>query len=125
MNYKYSVTCRGQHVGIVYVQKEGLYYHFSCCCSISKDIMYRLIVDYGNSKEHLGILVPKGNDFVLEKKVPAKRVSERNMIFELIPKHVLHAGTFVPISPTEPFSYISSLKKSFLGIQNETLGIVL
>ena len=125
MDCKYSVTCRGQHVGIVYVQKEGLYYHFSCCCSISKDNMYRLIVDYGNTKENLGILVPKGNNFVLEKKIPAKRISVRNMVFELIPKHALHTGTFVPISPVEPFSYISSLKKSFLCIQNESLGIVL
>ena len=76
--------------------------------------MYRLMVDTGPVRENLGILVPKDGSFALDTKVPAKRIGEGNMIFSLISKQEEYKGTFVPIYPEEPFTYISRLKESFL-----------
>ena len=62
---------------------------------------------------------------MLETKVPVKRIGEGEMSFILIPKQVPLSGTFVPISPEEPFAYISRLKKSFLVYKNGQVGILI
>ena len=114
MERSFSVTDRGKPVGKVLVQRHGLYYHFSCRCSLSGDIMYRLLVTCGNHQEDLGILVPKEESFVLHTRIPVKRIGEGDMAFTLVTKHEAPSGTFVPICPEEPFTYLARLKQSFL-----------
>ena len=125
MEQSYSVTICGQQAGKVIVQRQGLYYLFSCRCRLSGDMMYRLSVTCGAQQESLGILIPKDGNFMLETKVPVKRIGEGEMSFILIPKQVPLSGTFVPISPEEPFAYISRLKKSFLVYKNGQVGILI
>lgn len=119
----FSVTVCGKPVGKVIVQRQGLYYLFSCRCNLSEDVMYRLMVDCGPVRENLGILIPQNGSFVLDTKVPAKRIGEGNMIFSLISKQEEYKGVFVPIYPEEPFTYISRLKESFLVYRNGQPGI--
>ena len=123
MEGQYSVTVSGQPVGKVVVQRQGLYYLFSCRCALSGAGIYRLAVTSGSERETLGILVPKDGSFVLETKVPVKRFGKGEMVFSLISRHERSTGTFIPISPEEPFAYISRLKKSFLEIKNGQMGI--
>lgn len=85
--------------------------------------MYRLMVTCGSSQESLGILVPMEGSFVLNTKLPVKRIGEGNMIFTLVSKQEGHMENFVPISPEEPFAYISRLKESFLIHRNGQPGI--
>ena len=123
MERKFSVTVCGKHAGKVLVQRQGLYYRFTCRCNLAGDIIYRLMVTCGNVRENLGILVPKEESFVLDTKLPVKSIGEGDMSFTLIPKHEAYSGTFVPISPEEPFAYISRLKKSFLILRDGQPGI--
>ena len=123
MEHSYSVTVCGQHAGKVLVQQQGLYYLFSCRCSLSGDVMYRLTVSCGGLRENLGILVPEHGSYVLNKKVPVKRIGNGAMSFALVPKNDDLKRTFVPIHPEEPFGYISRLKESFLMIRNGQPGI--
>ena len=123
MECNYSVTVYGKHAGKVIVQRQGLYYHFLCRCSLTGDIMYRLVVTCGTVQESLGILVPKDGSFMLETRLPIKRIGVGNLSFALIPKHETIGGRFVPISPEEPFAYISRLKNSFLILRNGQPGI--
>lgn len=85
--------------------------------------MYRLVVTCGSVRESLGILVPKDGGFVLETRLPVKRIGAGEMAFALVPKHEVCKETFVPIHPEEPFAYIARLKKSFLVLQNGQAGI--
>lgn len=123
MERKYSVTVCGKQAGVVLVRRQGLYFHFNCRCNLSGDIIYRLVVVCGMVQENLGILVPDQDSFVLDTKLPVKRIGEGELSFMLIPKHEMLAGTFVPISPEEPFAYISRLKDSFLILKNGQAGI--
>lgn len=123
MEGNYSVTVCGNHAGKVVVRRQGLYYHFSCCCKLSGDRIYRLVVTCGNVRESLGIPVPKGDFFILETKQPVKRIGEGELTFSLVPKQEELSGKFVPIYPEEPFGYISRLKESFLILQNGQPGI--
>ena len=83
------------------------------------------MVTCGSVQENLGILVPEEDSFVLNTSLPVKRIGEGEMSFVLRPKQESLTGSFVPISPEEPFSYLSRLKESFLEIRNGEIGIVI
>lgn len=123
MEGQFSVAAGGRQVGKVLVHRQGLYYHFLCRCCLDGDIMYRLLVTCGTVRENLGILVPTEGSFVLNRKLPVKRIGEGKLSFTLVPIKEEATGTFIPIKPEEPFAYISRLKTSFLIMQNGQPGI--
>lgn len=121
---KYDVTLNGKVVGQAQVRKEGLYYRFQCQCRLSGDVC-KLEVACGENRANLGVLIPTGDGFGLETKLPVKRIGEGIMEFFIIPNRVVLAGKFVPIYPEEPFAYIEKLKKAHLARQNGQLGIII
>lgn len=124
MEGNYEVTFGGKAVGKVQVLRQGLYYRFLCRCHLSGDVICRLWVYCGDKSENLGVVVPMGDGFGLDKKIPVKRLGEGSMEFSLGPKHE-QRGTFVPIYPEEPFAYIERLKDSFLVQKNAQVGIMI
>ena len=123
MEGAFSVTLRGKQVGKVLVKKQGLYYSFCCRCDLCEDAIYRLTVICGTVRENLGILVPEDGSFVLETRKPVKMIGEGDCRFTLCTKQERTSDTFVPISPEEPFAYISRLKQSFLVLREGQPGI--
>lgn len=123
MERYYTVSGNGTQEGKVLVKQQGLYYFISCRCKLASDSMYRLRVTCGAVHENLGILVPKDGCFVLDTKIPVKRLGTGDMFFTLLPKQEQASGIFVPIHPEEPFAYISQLKKSFLQYKDGQPGI--
>ena len=123
MEGQFPVILGFRQVGKVLVQRQGLYYHFSCRCLLDGDSMYRLLVTSGTIRENLGILVPAEGSFVLNKKFPVKKIGEGELSFTLSPRKEDTVRTFVPIKPEEPFAYISRLKASFLMVRNGQPGI--
>ena len=123
MERSFSINVCGRPIGKVTVQKQGLYYRFICRCDLSGDIIYRLMVSCGTVRENLGVLIPQKGSFYLDTKLPVKRIGEGDMVFTLLPKQDACSGTFIPIYPEEPFSYISRLKKTFLMYENGQPGI--
>ncbi len=121
----YGVYFGSQLSGKVQVQRQGLYYRFSCRCQLSGDVLCRLMVTCGENRENLGVVVPMDGGFGLDTRIPAKRLGEGEMAFSLVSKHTSSAGKFVPISPEEPFAYLSRLKESYLARQGEQVGIIL
>ena len=123
MERYFSVTARGKHAGKVLLRQQGLYYHVQCRCDLTGNSIYRLVVTCGTVRESLGILVPKEGSFVLDTKLPVKRIGTGDMSFSLVPKQESDAQTFVPICPEEPFAYIARLKRSFLTLRDGQSGI--
>ena len=124
MERSYSVSIRGTPVGKVLVQRQGLYYHISCRCQLKGDTIYRLVVTSGSTSINLGIVVPISNGFILNTKLPVKKIGEGEFAFSLCTKQDEASGTFIPITPEEPFAYISRLKDSFLTLQDGRSGIL-
>ena len=87
--------------------------------------MYRLLVTCGTVQTNLGILVPLDGSFVCNTKIPVKHIGEGELRFSLIPAQEVHSGTFIPISPQEPFAYLAQLKDTFLVRRNGQTGILL
>ena len=124
MEENYSVFFGSRAVGKVQVTRQGLYYRFLCRCQISGDVVCRLHVRCGEREERLGVVVPIGEGFGLETRLPVKRLGEGEMAFSLVPKHDGPKERFVPISPEEPFAYLSRLKDAYLEKRDGRLGAV-
>ena len=82
----YDITHEGAPVGTARMEKQGLYYVFSCRCRLPKEGLYRIHAINGAAREDLGICIPMDGVFGMDKKVPQKRIGEGTLTFELIPK---------------------------------------
>lgn len=125
MEVFYPLCFGGTAVGQVRLVKEGLYYRFFCRCRLSGDVVCRVMVNWGDLRENLGILVPSGEGFALETRVPVKRFGKGKPEFSVTPSRPPTGEKFLPISPEEPFSYIARLKDAFLEVREGQVGAVL
>jgi hypothetical protein len=125
MNGEYEIRLGKEVVGTATVEQQGLYYRFSCRCSISGSVICRVTVSCNGHHENLGVLVPMGNDFALTTKVAVKKLGKGPFQFRAMPKHQKSEGEFIPIYPEEPFAYISRLQNAFLEIRNGQAGVVI
>ena len=113
-----------QAVGKVQVFRQGLYYRFLCRCCIPAGAVKRIWVSCGEKQESLGVLVPMGDGFGLETRLPVKRLGEGELTFSLEQKLEKPEGKFVPIIPEEPFAYIERLKEAYLVKKDGQVGVV-
>jgi hypothetical protein len=82
----YDITHESALVGTARMEKQGLYYVFSCRCRLPKEGLYRIHAINGDAREDLGICIPMDGVFGMDKKVPQKRIGEGILTFELVPK---------------------------------------
>ena len=125
MEGTYDVLVSSRPVGQVHVTRQGLYYHFRCTCQLTGDVVCKLRVACEGREENLGVLVPSGGRFVLETKVPVKRLGRGKPEFRVVPNRVKLTESFIPIRPEEPFAYIERLKDAYLARQNGQIGVII
>lgn len=121
----YEITLGGRAVGQASVFRRGLYWYFDCSCSLSGEVICRITVSCGGKTESLGIPVPQGKDFVLRTRVPVKKLGAGVPEFRVAPKRTELPGNWVPVSPEEPFVYLSRLQDAFLQVRDGKVGIIL
>ena len=125
MEGTYPILLGGEPIGQANVEKRGLYYHFSCTCDLSGEVIYRIVAQTGEKTENLGIPVPEGDQFTLNAKLPVSRIGEGDLAFRAVPRHTERKGKFVPLSPDSPFPYLHRLQNAYLERRNGELGVVL
>ena len=118
----YEVRLNNAAAGKVQVTREGLYYRIQCRCTVPDDEVYRLLSVSEHGRENIGVVVPENEGYVLNKRIPAKKLPEDSS-FILSAKIEADSGKFIPISPEEPFSYIDQLQSAFLEIQEGNIGV--
>lgn len=121
----YPILRGGETIGQASVEKKGLYYYFFCSCDLSGEVIYRLMVSCGDRSESLGVPVPEGDAFVLNTRIPVNRLGQGEITIRAVPKHGQLEGTFIPISPDEPFEYLRQLEKAVYEKRNGQPGILL
>ena len=122
MEGSFEVRQGGRVAGKVQVIAQGLYVRIICRCQIEGSQVYRLFAISGSHQENLGVLVPDGDGFLLDKRIPAKRLGQ-GISFYLSAGSGHTEGKFIPICPEEPFAYIDRLKTAFLESQGEIIGV--
>lgn len=121
----YEVYFGNQLAGKTQVIKSGLYYRIVCRCRVTGAVMCRLSVLSEDTSVDLGILVPTDGGFGLDTRIAQKKLGKGKLNFRIIVKNENARHKFMPITPEEPFSYLSRLKEGFLERQGSQLGIML
>ena len=119
----YEVYFGREAAGKVQLLQQGLYYRVICRCIVPGNQVYRLIALVGDKRESIGVMVPEGDGFILDKKIPAKRLEGGRLRFLASSGGAGVDGSFVPICPEEPFQYIDRLKNAFLESEQGKIGI--
>lgn len=146
MDENYAVMYRGEQVGKLQMQKQGLYCRMQCRCQLPGDDIYRLKMLQGKESIHIGVLVPEGDGFLLDKRIPAKRIPAGELHFvvrgsrepeepeekpeekpeqtqEQTQESIPEEQEFVPICEEEPFPALEQVRDSILAWQDGQPGI--
>ena len=70
----YPIELSGREIGQAEVTRQGLYYHFTCRCRLTGEVICRLAAVCGDQMENLGVPVPENGYFVLQKNVPVSKL---------------------------------------------------
>jgi hypothetical protein len=124
MEGTYDILLGGAMIGQAQVDKEGLFLRFRCRCRLSGEVIYQLTVSDGCHTEKLGIPVPESGWFVLDTRLPAKRLENAPLFIRAVPRHGELSG-FIPVKPEEPFMYLSRIKDAYLAVRDGQAGILL
>lgn len=119
----YPIVSGTEPVGEVQVYPKGLYYHFRCRCIHDQECVCRLMIRCGNQVEKLGIMVPEGEYFVLNRQIAKKHFVDESPVFFLLGDlKEAENGLFIPISSEEPFEHLSRLQDAVLENREGILG---
>ena len=118
----YAVYLEDKAAGKLQIEKEGLYYRLTCRCVVPDDLVYRLFAVTDQGRENLGVVLPENGGYVLQRKIPAKRL-QPGCRFLLSARGEENTGKFVPVYPEEPFTYITQLETAFLEVRNGQTGL--
>lgn len=110
----YEVYSAGQAVGKVTVSRQGLYYRFNCRCTLTGEVMFRLVLEDGNNRYDLGILTPVDGFFGLQCRRTLKQMECTAPRFILRPNRKSYGAELISVKPQEPFAYLSALENAFL-----------
>ncbi len=121
----YRVYYGTQSIGEAKVSREGLYYNFHCECKNGPKEIYKIFVRSGDQMLLLGTPVPKGGAFLLDTKIPRKRLESGALKFIAVTKSEGSFGKFVVIKENEPFLYLKDLKDAFWQAREGVKGIVI
>jgi hypothetical protein len=119
----YDVFMDKKIVGHVCVTKEGLYTKFVCQCKLPDKELYRLVLSCCDKETDLGICVPQGEYYMVNKDVPNKKIGEGKMEFTIVTKRII--SNFIPLRPGAPFPYLSELANSRFAVENGAYGILI
>lgn len=119
----YAITLGGRAVGQAAVFQNGLYLYFECRCRLTGETVCRIRVKCGGKEEDLGIPVPEGREFVLRRKLPAKRLGAGVPEFRVEPKRTALPENWVPVRAEEPFAYLTRLQDAFLEVRDGQVGV--
>lgn len=125
MEGTYEIYLGRDNVGEAKVERQGLYYCFTCRCRLHSEVISRVTVTCGGHTESLGILAPMGKEYCLTKKLPVKKLKDGIPEFRIMPKRPGMPGVFIDVYPEEPFRYIAKLEKAYLEERRGRLGIMI
>ena len=110
----YDVLYNDKKVGRIQLEKDGLYYQFSCACTPPGNGIYRLYTYDGNTVIKLGVCIPDGNRFVIRTKIPTKYFFGNPNSFWLESDGV----STIPISNGKTFGRLDKLDTARLSTLN-------
>lgn len=121
----WDVYFEDKPVGTCRVWREGLYYRFNCRCDRVTEEICRLLLQCGEKTVDLGVLIPVGSGFGLDRKLSARNMPAGEPQFSVKVLHRQSDGRFIPVRESDSFAFLSALEKARFGKQNGEVGVFL
>ncbi len=120
----YDVTLNRDIIGSVRVTYEGLYTRFQCHCQLPDEQIYRLLLCCGEQEIDLGVCIPMGTHFGVNKMCPNKQIADGDKVFRVICASQNKSAEFVPVLTDNAFDGISMLESARLYLDHGQYGIL-
>lgn len=120
----YQISNGEQIIGVAQVSQEGLYYKIFCRCKLPMNGIHRVYVSNNGVERDLGICVPNGEEFILEKKVPIKHIGQGELKFLAGKKSGKERVNKVPICRDKPFGAMKAIRRGRFAIYDGNFYIV-
>lgn len=114
----YQISNGNQIIGVAQVSKEGLYYKIACHCKLPMNAIHRIYVSNDTVERDLGICVPQGGEFVLERKIPIKHIGQDKLKFYTGKKKEKEEVYKVPVCRDEPFEAMKIIRRGRFAIHD-------
>lgn len=118
----FDVMLNERTVGTASVNREGLYYHFSCKCILPDKDIHAIWVLWEGGSRKLGVCVPEGRYAYLNTKVPVKYIPGGKLYFRIDHREELD---FYPVDPDVAFAHMDKLTKARFAEVNGKPGLVI
>lgn len=125
MDGTWNVYFEERTVGACRLWREGLYIRISCRCERVGEGICRLELRCGEETVDLGVLVPIGGGFGLDRKLPAKSIPLGEPKFCLKTQGRQVKEKFIPIREGEAFPCLSKLTDALFGEREGQVGVFL
>ena len=109
MTGTYHITLDNHRVGTAAVTQQGLYYRIACQCVFKVKGFYCISAESGEHREHLGLCIPEGDRYILNKSIPVKRFPEKKLSFYASRKKENSEHTFIPVETGGEFTGLAEL----------------
>ena len=86
MYQTYDIYLKDRVVGQATVNKAGLYCAINAVAKFHEPGFYRLMLQSGTRNVDLGLFVPSGEMYILNKKIPYKHIATQPYEFNVIPR---------------------------------------
>ena len=119
----YPVLLHDKDVGMVKIEREGMFYKVLYQCSFPDHQIYRMMLAYDDTLIDLGVCVPSKNIYHSAGRLPCKNIDTEKLSFYLTTGKVKANG--IPVETGKPFAYLDKLDNAYLVTDHETTRIVI
>lgn len=125
MEGKYPVLDGNEVIGWVIVSRQGLYYCIQCRCTMIRKEVYKLQAVMEGQVHHVGVLIPVGEKFGLDTKIPVKKMNQKISGFIVVCDNDTLKDLFVPVSSEKAFPDLTYLKEARFQRRGNEIGVVI
>lgn len=119
----YNIFHNGCVVGTVDFEPVGLYVRIKAVCYPPETRIYRLILLCGFKSMDLGICVPEGDGFQVNKRILLKEIEGESLQFIIEEKDKSTHVRFIPLDTEKPLNCLDSLLKCRYVIRDSSCGL--
>lgn len=111
---EHPIYSGSEEIGTACMTQEGLYYKIKCRCTLTGEIIYKVMITGNDFCEDLGVCVPMDGSFGVCTRIPVKRIAGKQIHFCAVPRHKKVVQKTFAVVEGSPFAYIAKLEEAFL-----------
>jgi len=110
--------------GNAVVERQGLYCTIHCECKVITKLPCKITLQTEDARINLGTCIRVGDIYVIDTKIPSKRINEKQMVFRIYIPGSEDCDGFFPIGEDMPFPHLNRLDSARMRQSNGRTGVI-